>query len=857
MLIFNQLIEIRTVADTLISWKRNLEVSVELLNQIHALFAANLGLASGLVALAVILLGFNGAPYLLWAIVLAVALAGFGAPLVVLGVFVALSLVFIITPIRRALVSTIVMRVLAGIMPKISETERTALEAGVVWAEADLFSGKPDFDKLMAEPYAKLTDEEQAFMDGPVEELCRLLDDWKIWNTRELPDDAFKYIKDKGFLGMIIPKEYGGLGFSAMAHSEVIQKVASKSIAGCITIMVPNSLGPAELLLHYGTEEQRKKYLPRLANGQEIPCFGLTEPQAGSDAGAIESEGILFKGDDGQIYIRLNWNKRWITLAAISTIIGLAFKLRDPDNLLGRGEDLGITCALIPSDTKGVVLGMRHDPLNVPFYNCPTQGHDVVVNAADAIIGGLDNAGKGWPMLMESLAAGRGISLPSQSVGGLKLLTRVTSAHSLIRKQFGVPIGKFEGVEEPLARISGMTYTFDAMRRYVQGALDKGIKPPVITAIAKYQSTEAYRRSVNDAMDVIGGAGISMGPRNVVAAGYIGAPIGITVEGANILTRTLIIFGQGALRAHPYAFKEVDSIGKGDLKGFDLAFWSHVRHIVRNTFRSVVLSVTRGLVGNSGYGGEMAPYFRRLSWASASFAITADMAMGLLGGSLKFKEKITGRFADILSWMFLATSVLRRYEAEGKRAQDLPFVKYSLEYAFQQIQKGFEDIYSNMDVPVLGWFFKVPLRGWARFNRIDRDITDKHTHQMAAAILQPGDVRDNLTQGVYLPKDGDYQTARLDRAMEMITAAAKIEKKIVKAIRAKTIPKKRIALVLDEAVAKNVITEEEKKTLVLAEELRWDAIQVDYFSQDEYINRSQQKFDEARPIVDHPARAVH
>ena len=617
---------------------------MEQLNEYSSWILAGCGLA-------VLALGFTGAPLLLWTVVLAVGAVTLGLPTPVLAVLAVIAAIFNIPALRTVLVSTPVMKLLKALnfLPAISETERVALEAGVVWVEGDLFSGKPDFKKVMNEPYAQLSPEEKHFIDNQVQTLCTMIDEHKLWQTKEFPQDAWNYIKKEKFLGMVIPKEYGGLGFSAMAHSEVIMKLSSRSVPACITVMVPNSLGPAELLVHYGTEAQKKHYLPRLAVGDEIPCFALTEPTAGSDAGAVQSEGVLFKGQDGKIYMRLNWNKRWITLAAISTVMGLAFRLRDPDNLLGKGEDLGITCALIPSKTPGVVLGRRHDPLGVPFYNCPTQGKDVVVNADECIIGGMAGAGRGWKMLMECLAAGRGISLPAQSTGGTKLVARVASNHASIRKQFGVPIGKFEGVEEPLARIATINYLMEGLRRFTLGGLDKGMKPPVITAMVKYQTTELFRKALQDGMDILGGSGISRGPRNLLANAHIASPIAITVEGANILTRTLIIFGQGALRAHPFAFKEVNALEKGDYKGFDGAFWGHIGHIVRNAFRSVLLSLTRGRLAMSPYGGPTASYYKKLSWASASFAIMADIAMGALGGKLKFKEKITGRFADIFS----------------------------------------------------------------------------------------------------------------------------------------------------------------------------------------------------------------
>jgi acyl-CoA dehydrogenase len=786
--------------------------------------------------LAVLAIGYMGSPFIVWAAAILFLLVGFAAPVGLIIGFAALALLFLITPIRRILVSSVVMKVIKQVLPVISETEKVALEAGVVWAEADLFSGKPNFTKLMKEPYPELTADEKAFLSGPCDELCAMLNDWAIWKNRELPANVMQFIKDKGFFGMIIPKEYGGLGFSALCHSEVVMRISSRSLAAGVTVMVPNSLGPGELLIHYGTDEQKNKYLPLLAQGKEVPCFGLTEPGAGSDAGAIISEGVLFKGDDGEIYIRLNWKKRWITLAAISTIIGLAFKLKDPQNLLGKGEDLGITAGLIPSSTKGVVIGRRHDPLGVPFFNCPTEGHDVVVKAKDAIVGGLEGSGKGWQMLMECLAAGRGVSLPAQATAGIKLAHRVCSSHAAIRKQFGVAIGKFEGVEEPMARIGAASYYTEAMRKYTLSALDQGIKPPVITAIAKYNATEIGRRCVNDAMDIVGGAGISMGPKNLLAIPYIAQPIGITVEGANILTRTLIVFGQGALRAHPYAFKEVAAVEKNDLKAFDAAFWGHIGHITRNTFRSVLLSVTRGYIGNRGYGGPVGRHFQKLAWASATFAIMADMGMGLLGGKLKFKEKLTGRFADYLSWMYIGTSVLRRWDAEGRRREDLPFVHYSMMVVFSEIQKSIDGIFANFDVPVLGWIFKGPFQFWSGLNKFSELPLDWMGHKVSHLMMEDTEQRLRMTEGIYIPKTTDFneRLVLLDTAFKAVKKSEEIDRRIRDAVKSKKIAKIKGPKLIEEALAKGIITAAEKADLLKAEELRNLAIQVDDFSEDEY-----------------------
>ncbi len=800
-----------------------------------------------------LLIGFLDLPLIVWAMAGVVILLGLGVPLPLLLVFITVMLIFLVKPLRTVLISRFIMSLMRklGVIPQISATERTALEAGVVWIEKDLFSGKPDFEKILSEPYAKLTKEEQDFMDGPVEELCKLCDPWKIWKNREVSPDVWKYIKDNGFLGMIIPKEHGGLGFSAMAHSEVVMKVASRSLPTSITIMVPNSLGPAELLIHYGTESQKKYWLPRLASGQEIPCFGLTEPLAGSDAGSITSSGVVFRGEDGKLKIKLNWNKRWITLAGISTVIGLAFRLRDPDNLLGRGEDIGITCGLIPSNSKGVDISRRHDPLTIPFHNCPTQGVDVVVDLEESVVGGLSGVGNGWSMLMECLAAGRGISLPAQSTGGAKLAYRTASSHSLIRKQFGVSIGKFEGIEEPLARIGATTYAMEAMRRFTLGALDKGLKPPVITAMMKYQATEMGRKVVNDAMDVMGGAGISLGQRNLIAEGYVATPIGITVEGANIMTRTLIVFGQGALRCHPFAFDEVSAIESGNVQKFDTAFWGHIGHVVRNACRSILLSISRGYLASAPAGThpKVRIHYRRLSWASATFAILADVAMGSLGGQLKMKEKITGRFADIFANMYMSTCVLRRFKEDGQKEEDLPYVQFFLKQSMADIQKGFDGLFDNLKIPGLRWLFKEVFGAWSRINSIGSQATDGWSHLIANSMMYFTEQRDRLTAGIYWVTESTHgretvlarskidQTARLENAYTVVSKAEVAEKKIRSAIKVGSISKKKGKLAWDEALGKKIISDEEYKLLSEADQVRFDAILVDDFSESEYQNK--------------------
>jgi len=790
----------------------------------------------GVIAIA-ILFGYTGAPLWLWAVAGLLALTGLGAPVWVLGVFLVLAVLFNVKPVRRIIISGPLMKLLDAlkILPAISETEQTAIEAGTVWVEGELFSGSPDLRKLSTEPYPDLTDKERAFLEGPTEELCKMVDDWKVFQRKDFDKKTWKFLRENKFFGLIIPGKYGGLEFSANAHSAIIGKLASRCGPLATTVMVPNSLGPAELLMHYGTQKQKDYYLPRLARGEEMPCFALTEPNAGSDAGAMQSLGEVFKGKDGELYLKLNWNKRYITLAAISTVIGLAFKLHDPENLLGKGTDLGITAALIPSDTEGVILGKRHDPLGIPFYNCPTRGKDVVV-PIDAIIGGRDGAGNGWRMLMESLAVGRGISLPAQAAGGAKAAMRTVGAYAAIRKQFGLNIGKFEGIEEPMARIGGFSYLMDAARTYTCGALDKGAKPAVVTAIAKYNFTELGRKIINDAMDILGGAGISRGPRNLLAHSYMATPIAITVEGANILTRTLMIFGQGAIRSHPYAYKEIEALMNKDVKAFDDAFFKHLGHVAQNKVRAFMLSITRGRLAGSPVKGSVAKYYKKLAWASASFAFMADIALGSYGGALKMKEKLSGRYADILSWMYLATATLRRYEAEGQRREDRDFFEWAMQYAFYQIQEAFDGIYREIRVPGLSWVFRGPVALWSRINRMGTMPSDKLGHNVAQAMQVPGELRDRLTSGIFITESTDEALGKYEHALNLIVKTWPVYKKLYKATKSGEIPKAQVIEQIEPALEKGIISKDEAELIRKTEDARFDAIQVDEFTLEEYEN---------------------
>jgi len=723
-----------------------------------------------------------------------------------------------------------------GLIPRISATERQALEAGTVWVDGELFSGRPDFRRLLAEPYPELSGRARAFLDGPVEEVCAMVDEWELARTRELQPEVWRYLKEKRFFGLAIPEAYGGHGFSALALSTIFGKLASRSLSLSAIVLIPNSVGPGELLLEYGTPEQKEYYLPRLARGDEIPCFALTEPEAGSDAASLRSEGVLFRDRDGALALRLTWQKRYITLAPVATLLGLAFRLRDPENLLGRGEDLGITVALVPTHLPGVRIGERHDPLGIPFPNGPTEGKDVVVSA-DAILGGLDQAGKGWKMLMEALSAGRAISLPAQSVGGAKFVARVAGAYSAVRRQFGIDIGRFEGIEEPLARIAGLTYLMEAARIWTCGAVDSGHRPAVLSAISKYNQTELLRALVQDGMDILSGSAICRGPRNLLANGHIGAPIGITVEGANILTRTLIIFGQGALRGHPFALCEVRALEAGDGKALRRTLIRHARFFLGNVVRAVLLGATRGRLARAPVAGPTSGYWRRIAWASARFAVLTDLAMLSLGSRLKMRQKLTGRLADVLSWLYLALCALRRFEAEGKE-EDLPLVRWSVEHALARLQTAFEGIYRNFEGPAAP-LLRTFGAWWCRTNPVGQPPSDTLGAQVAAVLRRPGAQRDRLTNGLYVPADPQQALGRLERAFVLATEATPILDRIAKASKAGQLPPGSPESLLDEALAAGLIQKDEADKAREAAAAREDAIQVDSFSLEEYLRLGQ------------------
>lgn len=782
--------------------------------------------------------GFRGFGIWGWVVTLAVVFSSWGAPLWLWTTLGVVAVLFGVYPLRTVWISKPLMKLIdkMGLLPKVSETEKSALDAGTVWAEAEYFSAKPDFAKLLKDTYSRLTDEEKAFLDGPVEDLCAACNDWDVTQNRGLSTGAWDIIRKEKFFGMIIPKEYGGLGFSAFAHSEVIHKLSSRCTAACITVMVPNSLGPAELLVHYGTQKQKDYFLPKLAVADEIPCFALTEPQAGSDAASIKSSGVLFKNDDGRLSVKLNWDKRYITLGAIATTVGLAFQMFDPDGLLGGEKYIGITCALVPSNLPGVVNDKRHDPLGVPFYNCPLQGTDVIIDVEDHIVGGEGGIGKGWGMLMESLAAGRGISLPAQGTGGAKMGLLYTSAYAAIRKQFGINIGKFEGIAEPLAEIAGLVYMMEGNRRYICGALDDGKKPPVVTALAKYNYMEVTRTVLLNCMDIVAGAAISAGPRNMFMTQYNAMPIGITVEGANILTRTLIVYGQGLLRGHPYLQAEVNAVEAGDAKAFDRAFWGHQAHIVNALFRSVLLSLTRGRLA-SVPSGPNKRFLQKLSWASATFAITANVSLAL-GGQLKLKEMLSGRFADILSWLFLATGTIRRWEADGRPKEHEALVDWVCYRALHRIQLAFDGIFANLKIPGLTWFLSGVVRSWSNANPLSTIPSDKLNSKISQFVQTPGEMRRALFEGIYIPKDENEQLARVENAFYAQMEANALFAKVKKYFKSKKIKRRIDKSAIEDALKEGVITAEEKAMMQKAAALVLDAIQVDDFTEDEFMNRS-------------------
>ena len=750
--------------------------------------------------------------------------------------FLIAAALLMVPQLRRALISDPLLNWFRKALPQVSQTEQEALDAGTVWWDGELFSGQPDWHKLFGTPKPRLTPDEQAFLDGPVEELCRMCDDWEITHElNDLPPEVWQFIKDRGFLGMIIPRQYGGLGFSAYAHSQVVQKLATRCATACVSVMVPNSLGPAELLLHYGTDEQKNLHLPRLAKGLDMPCFALTGPEAGSDAGSIPDFGVVCKGlHEGREVtgIRLTWEKRYITLGPVATLLGLAFKLHDPDGLLGGKEDIGITLALIPTRHPGVNIGRRHFPLNASFMNGPNSGKDVFI-PMDWVIGGREYAGQGWRMLMECLAAGRSILLPSSSAGAAKLALRTTSAYSRVRSQFKISIGKFEGIEEAMARIAGNTYAIDAARTMTAGAIDLGEKPSVISAIVKYHCTERGRQVINDAMDVHGGKGICLGPNNYLGRAYQQIPIGITVEGANILTRSMMIFGQGAIRCHPYVLREIaatrneDPMQAGD--DFDEAFWDHVRFVVCNAARSLWQGVTGAKTISVPGAPELRSYTRQLTRLCAGFAFAADVAMFFLGGDLKRREKLSARLGDILSQLYIASTVLKRFEDDGRPRADLPLVKWALEDCLNRIQDAFYGVFENFPSRVTGWLLRVMVFPFGKSFAPPRDYLG---HQISKLMLESSPTRERVTSNVFVMRHEDDPVGRLELALLAAPAGEATEGKIRSAMKAGVITGLTEPARVASAVEKGIISAAEAAQFQQFSALRHGCIMVDDFPHD-------------------------
>lgn len=724
------------------------------------------------------------------------------------------------------------------VLPPMSETERDAIDAGTVWWDGELFSGRPDWDKLLAYPKVQLTEEEQAFIDGPTEELCAMVSDWEIGQAMDLPPAAWEHIKTHGFFALIIPKEYGGKGFSAYAHSQVAMKLATRSGDLASTVMVPNSLGPAELLLHYGTDEQRNHYLPRLARGDDIPCFALTGPLAGSDAGAMPDTGVICKGEwQGQetIGLRLNWEKRYITLGPVATLLGLAFKAYDPDHLLGEEEDLGISLALIPTDTPGVEIGRRHLPLGAAFMNGPNSGKDVFIPLS-YLIGGQEMLGKGWMMLMNCLSVGRSISLPAVGTGAAKFTSLVTGQYAQVREQFNVPLSAFEGIQEALARIGGNAWLMDSARMLTANAVDQGEKPSVLSAILKYHLTERGRECIGHAMDVHGGKGIIMGPNNYLGRSWQGAPIFITVEGANILSRNLMIFGQGAIRCHPFVLKEMALAGREDkdqaLKEFDSLLMQHIGFAVSNAASTLVLNLGIGHFEKAPGNRLSQGYFRALNRQAAAFALLADLSMMLLGGELKRRERLSARLGDVLSHMYLASAALKRYHDLDSPDHLEPLFVWAMEESLGESERALDELLSNFPNKVLGCLMRVIVFPFGRRHTGPSDALDA---EVAAVIGRAkGDpTLEELLAGCYRPQSAEDPVGALQHAYDLLNASHPLQKKLHTALKSGQLKPAAGEHAIDAALNAGVLQAAEAQTLRDAGAARRKVIDVDDFSKEE------------------------
>ena len=731
-------------------------------------------------------------------------------------------------------------------LPKLSPTEQEALNSGSVDWDGELFSGQPEWNKLLDAAPAHLTSEEQAFLDGPVEELCKMLDDWQITHEHyDLPDKVWKFIRSKGFFGLVIPKEDGGLGFSNTAHSEIVMKISTRSVSAAVTVMVPNSLGPGELLMHYGTDKQKQHYLPRLAGGEEIPCFALTSPVAGSDAGAIPDKGIVCKGEwNGKevLGLKVTWNKRYITLAPVATLIGLAIKVYDPEHLLGEQDEIGVTCVMVPRDTDGVNAGARHLPMNTVFMNGPTWGTEVFI-PMEQVIGGQDMLGKGWKMLLECLSIGRSISLPALGTGAGKLASLATGSYAYTREQFGRSISQFEGVQEALEPIAGYTYMMDAARLLTAGMLDRGVRPSVPSAVLKYRNTDLMREVINHAMDVVAGRGVITGPRNFLARAYQAVPIGITVEGANILTRSLMVFGQGAIRCHPFIVEEIEAAGMEDqdqaAKKFDGIFYRHLAHTTRNALRAFVLGLSKGWLESAPRQGDIQKYYRQLGRFSAAFALMTDVTLLTVGGGLKARQRLSGRMADCLVQLYYATAVIKQWHEEGYPDDQRDLVEWCLQTCLHDLQDSMREAIINFPVPALRWPLRLlvfPL-GATGLNGPD----DKLGAKVAATIVKDTPVRQRISRGTFINADPSDPLGRVLNAYRLANETEESRHKLHEAIRSRDEDEvDGIALLMghqrkelvDWACAQGIVKAEECPKLEEALTALYDVIRVDAFDAD-------------------------
>jgi len=734
-----------------------------------------------------------------------------------------------IRALRRRLLSRRLLTWFRSALPPISETENAAIEAGSVWWDRALFTGRPDWQRLLDSPPAQLTGEEQAFIDGPLDELCAMLDDWQInHEIDDLPEPVWRYLKEQRFFGMIIPKRYGGLQFSPRAQSEVVMTIATRSVTAAVTVMVPNSLGPGELLLHYGTDAQRDRYLPRLARGEDIPAFALTSTWAGSDAASMIDEGIVAYGEHEGVKVlglKLTWEKRYITLAPVCTVLGLAFKARDPDGLLGGRAELGITCALIPTELPGVEIGDRHYP-GTSFQNGPTRGQNVFI-PMDYVVGGQDRLGQGWRMLMDCLAVGRAISLPALGVAAGKLCCHTTGAYARVRRQFSVPIGRFEGVQEALARIGGETYRMNAGRIVTANALNQGEKPSILSAILKYQNTEAMRRVVGDAMDIHGGRAVCDGPANYLRSLYDAVPFAVTVEGANILTRSLIIFGQGVIRCHPYLLTELRAAANEDeaegLRDFDAAFFAHLRHTLGNAVRAFILGVTGARLSSVPDAGLPPRFLRQMTRFSAAFAVISDVAMLVLAGDLKRREALSARLGDVLSQLYLASAVVKQHVDNGAPEADRAVVEWALQDSLATLEEQFGEFLDNFPNAFAGRLLK---RLVMPFGRLHSRPADALGRQVAEVLLEPSETRDRLTEGVYFAANENDPIGVLELALEAVVDADAAENKIRRAY-GRNVNAGNVVLFLDRGVSQGLICEVEAAAVRRAVSLTERVVAVD------------------------------